>query len=101
MHPEEETYDSKATICTAETPAEFLLYDMDIWTTLLYASDYRGSLCLELRGVTFVGLFLAVFQTRTLMILQETVFATETTVAEAAVPDNPLGHFFAVLESTS
>jgi len=45
-------------------------------------------------------LLLTVFQACTFMVLQETVLATETTVAEPAVPDDPLGHFFAILEST-
>jgi len=74
---------------------------MSKWPIPLNAPDDRRSFRLKLCGVTFVGFLLTVFQTCTLMILQKTVFATETTVAEPAVPHDPLGYFFAVLERTS
>lgn len=62
----------------------------------LDALDNNSSLTIQLVGISFVTLFLAVLEPGALVILQHPMLAAEMPLAEGAVADDPLGRLFAV-----
>jgi hypothetical protein len=63
-----------------------------------YTLDHHRPLAVQLVGIAGMRLLLAVFQTRAGMGLEHAVLRAEVAVAKAAVTDDPLGSFLALLE---
>lgn len=63
-----------------------------------YTLDYHRPLAIQLIGIAGMRLLLAVLQTRTGMGLEHAMLGAEVAVAKAAVTDNPLRGFLALLE---
>jgi hypothetical protein len=66
-------------------------------TVYLDTAHHLGPFGFELRSVALVRLLLAVFQARALVVFEQTVLAAKVAVAEAAVSDDALGGFPALL----
>lgn len=63
-----------------------------------YALDDNGAFAVQLIGVAGVGFFLAVFQSGAGVGFQHAVLGAEVAGAEAAVTDDTLGGFLALLK---
>jgi len=85
------------TTTNAIMPRPDLSYNVSLSRTHSDPLDNMCSFGIKLRGVTIVRFLLAVFQSITFVILQQTMLATVMAVAEAAVADDALGTLFAVL----
>lgn len=67
----------------------------------LDAFDGHRSFALQLLFVPVLLLLLAIFEPRAVVRLKHAMFATEVTLAETTVADNPLRRVLAVLETAS
>lgn len=67
----------------------------------LYASDDLCPLGLELCGVALVRLLFAVFETRALVVFQQSVLRTVVAVTEPTISNDPLRGGLALLECTA
>lgn len=66
-----------------------------------YTLDNLCALAVQLIGIAGVGLLLAVFQTGAGVGFEHAMLGAEVAVAEAAVSDNALSLFLALLEGAS